>query len=572
MLATGSVIDGRYEILARLGVGGMGEVYRARRVLLGDDVAIKVIRAAGEEGAVVRQRFLRESRACAQLRHPGIVSILDFNIGDHGEPYLVMELLSGPSLREELAERGALPLDRVQQLASDLCPAIQMAHDRGFVHRDLKPANIVTHRFDSGEQVSKVIDFGLANLREGETDGARLTAAQEFVGTVTYASPEQLQGEAVDGRTDLYSLGVVFFEALVGRPPFEGPTMLAVITRHLCDEPPRPSAVRPDLPHWVDDVLLRALAKKPGDRWPSVAAFGRALLNLEATAIGVAVAPAPGVPSGVSATYELGEVINKGRFGSRVYAATHRALGVQVAVRVLPRGAHPNWDAARLRFLREARALQVAHPSIIQVRDFGEDAGGVYLVTDFIDSVSLREYLGEHEPVDWSTANRFVSQLADATAALHKRGGLVCGLNPDIIRVAREEEGPRLMISSGGVGQIQDVLGMLSDQTLRGGGLSEAELPYLAPEVFLGQPADATSDLFTIGALAFEILTGRLPYQGRTLPELQAALLGGRPPDARSLRPDLPPALSELIARSLARDRSERPGSAAEFLRVWHGI
>ena len=192
-------------------------------------------------------------------------------------------------------------------------------------------------------------------------------------------------------RTDIYSLGAVVFETLTGRPPFERPTMLAVITQHLCDEPPRRApSVRTSRTGWTMCCCGR-WPRSPEDRWPSVAAFGRALLNLEATTIGVAVAPAPGVPSGVSATYELGAVINKGRFGSRVYAATHRALGVQVAVRVLPRGAHPNWDAARSRFLREARALQVAHPSIIQVRDFGEDAGGVYLVTDFIDSVSLRE-------------------------------------------------------------------------------------------------------------------------------------------------------------------------------------
>jgi len=568
VLTPGTILEGRYEILATIAEGGMGTVFRARRVVLGDEVAVKVIRPAGSEAAVLRERFLREARACAQLRHPGIVGILDFSIGPGGEPYLVMELLNGRSLRDELAAAGRLPLPDVQRIAAQVCPAIQLAHDRGVVHRDVKPANIVAHRFETGEVVYKVIDFGLANLREGAAELQRLTTADAFVGTVAYASPEQLQGESIDGRADLYSLGAVVFELLTGRPPFEGPTMLAVITKHLCDDPPRPSRLNPALPPWIDEVVLRALAKRREDRWPGVASFGAALQG--AAQPHPTEGPAAGpVPAGVRATYEVGPPIGRGRFGSQVFAGTHRALGVPVAIRLLRRNGRTDWEAVRARFLREARALQVAHPSIIQVRDFGEEADVVYVVTDLIESVSLRQFLAAQGVLPWPLACRLVGQLADAASAVHRRGGFVCGLNPDIIRVTRDEQGERVMISSGGIGHVQDLLSTLSDQTLRGGMLAEPELPYIAPEVFMGRPVDVSADLFTIGVLAFEIVTGARPFEGGSLPELQGAMLAGSVRDPRDARPGLGAEAAAALLRCLSREPASRFESAAAFLRAW---
>ena len=149
MLSPGQVLDDRYEILALLAEGGMGAVYRARRTLLGDEVAIKVVRAE-PGGAGSRDRFFRESRASARLRHPYIVSILDFNVDDEDHPFLVMELLNGQSLKEELAAHGRMSVTKVQQIVPPLCTALQFAHDLGIVHRDLKPANIVAHEFSPG--------------------------------------------------------------------------------------------------------------------------------------------------------------------------------------------------------------------------------------------------------------------------------------------------------------------------------------------------------------------------------------------------------------------------------------
>ena len=228
VLSVWQILDGRYEILAPLAEGGMGAVYRARRILLGDDVAVKVI-LADAQGPAPLERFVRESRACAQLRHPNIVSILDYNADDPQRPFLVMELLSGPSLKENWRSAAGCPLEDVQADRAAGVLGLALAHARGIIHRDLKPANIVAHDFGGGDRVYKVVDFGVATVRQSG-DETRLTGSQQFIGTVAYAPPEQLTGGIVDARSDVYSLGVLLFELVSGRLPFEGTDPMAVVS------------------------------------------------------------------------------------------------------------------------------------------------------------------------------------------------------------------------------------------------------------------------------------------------------------------------------------------------------
>ena len=539
----------------------MGAVYRARRTLLGDEVAIKIILAdSAVSGA--RERFMRESRACARLRHPHIVSILDFNIEPDGHPFLVMELLNGRSLKDELLEAGRLSVADVRRIVPPLCNALQFAHGVGIVHRDLKPANVVAHEFTPGERVYKLVDFGLANIRES-TAGTRLTGPHEFIGTIAYASPEQLSGAVVDARSDIYSLGAVVFEMLTGRVPYPGDDPMVVLNGHLSAPVPRASSVRPDLPAWVDVTISRALAKNPDDRWTDIAEFGRALSAAESDRqTGVGVSPAA---SGLMSMYEIGDRLGPGRLGSEVYRGVHRALGHPVAIRLLRRDGQRNWEGARARFLREAQTLQIAHPSIIQVRDYGEEPGLVYLVTDFIDGPSLRELMQAAGPLPWARLERLAVQLVEAAHVLHRRKGLLCGVNPDIIRIATDEDGERLMISSAGVWQASDLLATLQEQTLRGIGLADAELRYVAPELMTGRSADVRSDVFTMGVLLHEMATGALPFDGGSMPELLGVMLAGRPVDARTLQPTLPQAVADALLRALRPSPEERFPSARAF-------
>jgi serine/threonine protein kinase len=560
VFSPGQILDNRYEILSLLAEGGMGAVFRARRTLLGDEVAIKVVR--GEHTSTgPRERFLRESRASARLRHPHIVSILDFNADDEEHPFLVMELLNGLSVRDEIASRGRLTVAEVQAIVPPLCTALQFAHDLGIVHRDLKPANIVAHEFAQGQRVYKLVDFGIANLRD--TDETRLTGPHEFLGTIAYAAPEQLTGGVVDARSDVYSLGAVVFEMLTGRPPFPGPDAMAVLNAHLNLPVPRISDSVANTPAWIEIAVSRALAKNPQDRWPSVADFGHALQAGDGGSTTVVrTVPTQG---GLLAAYELGERIGPGRLDSMVYKGTHKGLGHPVAIRLLRRDTHRNWEGARARFMREAQALQVAHPSIIQVRDYGEEPGLVYLVTDYIEGQSLREVMIAAGPMPWPRLARLLSQLIEATRMLHRRKGLLCGVSPDIMRVTEDEEGERLMISSAGIWQAQDLLATLQDRTLRGVALADAELRYSAPELLTGRNADVRSDIFTMGVVTYEMATASLPYDGDSMPELLGNMLRGKPADPRSRQPTLPAHAAAAMLRALKPVSSDRFATAREF-------
>ena len=540
----------------------MGHVYRARRIHLGDDVAIKVMRATPDTPPESRDRFLRESRACAQLRHPNIVGLLDFGFDSGNQPYMVMELLSGPSLREEINLEAPMAPERVIAILQRVAGALQLAHDRDITHRDLKPANIVAHRYESGERVYKVIDFGLA-LMKATTDQTRLTDPAMFLGTLAYAAPEQLRGEDVTAAADVYALGVIAYEMLTGGRPFEAANQATLITQTLTGSPARPSTRRSGLPAAVDDAVMKALSKEVADRWPSVTSFIDAL---RAAAGQLSSAAPSAVETGLLSRYELGGLVGRGRLGSLVYRGTHRALGIPVAIRVLKRDDQPHWDAVRARFLLEARTLQVAHPSLLQVRDFGEDDRSIYLVTDLIEGPSLRQAMAESGPMPWPKAVNLLTQALGATSALNARGGFICGVNPDMIRIARAPgSDERIVISSAGIKSVQDVLATMREQELRGQEASENELPYVAPEVLMGGAPDARADVFTLGVLAYQMVTGAIPFKAASLPELLGQMLQVKP---QSPQPAMPQSARDSILTAIDATPANRFPSAEAFARA----
>ncbi len=260
----GTTLQNRYRLDAELGRGGMGVVYRAHDTLLDRDVAVKVLSAAvlGSEG---RARLLREARAAAQLNHPNIVSIHDAGEVD-GVPFIVMELVEGESLHS----RRPTDLDEILGIARQMCAALEHAHAHGIIHRDLKPENVTLAPIPSpsqgeGEGVRvKLMDFGLAR-----SAAARRSSGGALVGTVFYLAPEQALGQAVDGRADLYALGVMLYELTTGRLPFAGNDPLAVVSQHIHSPVAPPRTLRPDLPPALEAIILRLLAKNPADRYVS---------------------------------------------------------------------------------------------------------------------------------------------------------------------------------------------------------------------------------------------------------------------------------------------------------------
>src|SRR6478672_4620257 len=259
---------GPYELLSLLGAGGMGEVYRARDTRLGRTVALKVIRSNLLVDAQMRQRFHSEARAVAGLSHRNIVAL--FDIGEfQGNDFLVMEYVEGRTLKDVITAEG-LPLNNVVHYGTQIANALTAAHTAGIIHRDIKPANIMI----TPESEVKILDFGLAKPavpgphRLGE-ETQQSTAPGMIVGTVAYMSPEQTQGMVLDGRSDIFSLGCVLYEAATGRPPFQGPSTLAILHEIAAAEPPPPGKLNIGLPPAFDRIIRRALAKDRKDRYQS---------------------------------------------------------------------------------------------------------------------------------------------------------------------------------------------------------------------------------------------------------------------------------------------------------------
>jgi serine/threonine protein kinase len=262
---------GRYQIVQLLGKGGMATVYKALDTRLERYVAIKMLHAI-EEDETFLIRFEREAKALAHLSHPHIVKVLDYG-DENGSPYLIMEYIGGGTLKDRMGQ--PIPWQQASQILLPITQALDYAHNQNIIHRDVKPANILITEYDQ----PMLSDFGIAKTI-GQQTHTDLTGTGFGIGTPHYMAPEQGFGKKLDGRADIYSLGVVMYEMITGRLPFDADTPMAVVLMHATETPPLPHEVFPGIPEPVENVILRAMAKIPEDRFPSMATMGAALENL----------------------------------------------------------------------------------------------------------------------------------------------------------------------------------------------------------------------------------------------------------------------------------------------------
>ena len=309
----GATLSGAYFLHALIGRGGMADVYRATDLTHDRSVVVKVLRrgAAADAGAVAR--FHREARAAAQLSHPNSVALLGSGETESGTLFLVMELVPGATLAHLLAAASPLGAARAVEIGAQILAALTEAHALGIIHRDLKPANVMVDAAEGADRV-KVLDFGIATVADGDVE-SRLTQQGTVFGTPAYMSPEQIRGEPLDPRSDLYAVGVILHEILAGRLPFEAETPLGLASRHLHDPPPPLSRAGARVTPALESLVLSALAKRPEDRPASAEVFRAALLAcpVEASTAPGREAPLPPTialaPAAVAAEVAEGEPI-----------------------------------------------------------------------------------------------------------------------------------------------------------------------------------------------------------------------------------------------------------------------
>jgi len=283
---TDVVLGQRYRLVRRIAVGGMGSVWEAEDTVLHRPVAVKLLSDSLSADRRFADRFRREAQAAARLSHPNIASVFDYG-EDDGHQFIVMELVDGEPLSERLAEAGRLDPDEAVRITVGIAAALQAAHESGIVHRDVKPGNVM---LDGSGQV-KVLDFGIAAAA-----GAPLTATGARMGTATYISPEQSMGEPPSPASDVYSLGVVLYEMLAGRPPFTADTPVGVAAQHVQRQPPPLGEIAPDVPFHVAQACQQALAKDPSMRPASAASFAAMLASPQGAAAALTAAAAPRGP------------------------------------------------------------------------------------------------------------------------------------------------------------------------------------------------------------------------------------------------------------------------------------
>lgn len=269
-----AVIDGRYDVVKQIGQGAMGSVFKVTDERLHKTFALKILRPELASDRLNVKRFEQEARAAKELTHPNLVPVYDYKVPDAGSPYMVMDFLDGESLSDLIKSQGYLDVPRALNIFIQICEGLEYAHQQGVIHRDVKPSNIIlTKTSDSDEDFVKIVDFGIAKvlpIAGGET--ANLTQTGEVLGSPLYMSPEQCQGQKLDGRTDIYSLGCVMYEALTGKSPFAAENAVAIILRHLNEDPIDPCKISRgiDLPRSLSQVVLCALSRDVSYRYKTM--------------------------------------------------------------------------------------------------------------------------------------------------------------------------------------------------------------------------------------------------------------------------------------------------------------
>jgi serine/threonine protein kinase len=568
----------------------MGVVYRAMQVSLKRVVALKLIRDAALASAQDRGRLRIEAEAVARMSHPNIVQIYD--VGEiRGLPYLAMELVEGGSLEQHLAGQP-LPPTQAAKITHALAQAVEHAHSRQIVHRDLKPANVLLQRSEVGSQLSepkrpersaglcsltsdlcpKITDFGLAKRLNSESTG--WTQEGAVLGTANYMAPEQAAGRIRDigPAVDIYSLGAILYQLLTGLPPFQGDSWNETLQRVLFDEPMSPARVQADVPRDLETICLKCLEKQPDRRYARAAYLADDLYRfLEGKAVSAIPLSEMERLKRLAARdgYEVLDEIGRGP-RSIVYHALSGPLHQPVALKIFSAGicTREEWKA---RIQRGADLwITLTHPQIVTIQKAGWWDGAPYLAVEYMPQGSLanlgRECSSNSKPLTVRNALRLVEQVAEIVSYLHRQGAVHGNLKPS-----------NVLMAAGGIPRIADffLIGGLflgpfftEDDPSRTQPDNVPGYEYVAPELIRDAGAEPRpfTDIYGLGLILYELLTGRPPFAGLNARETLDNVRLHDPVPPSQLNPQVTPRVEALCLRSLRKNPWHRYQRVYNFI------
>jgi len=554
-LFPGATLAGRYEILKMLGEGGMGTVYKAKDRELDRLVALKVIRPEYANHPETIRRFKQELILARQITHRNVIRIFDLGIADSFK-FITMDYVEGRDLSKILSERGKFSVNDACEIVRQICSGLEAAHGEGVVHRDLKPQNIM---LDAQGRVF-LMDFGLA--RSMELVGMTRTGA--LIGTPTYMSPEQARGEKADVRTDIFALGVIYYELLTGKRPYKDEPMMATLIRRTKELATPPSQVDPSVPEPISDIVMKCLQIKTDLRYQSAEEILRDL-NLILPAQSSSSQSASGLgPQAFSSgsffgpRYKIESLLGEGGMG-KVYKAQDGELRRTVALKLVrPELASDPSSMDRLK-QEILLASKVSHKNILRIHDLGDVGGLKFISMAYVDGRDLHQIIAAEGKLPIRRAVRITRQLCLALEAAHAEGVIHRDLKPQNVLVDLEDQ---VFVSDFGLAKSLEVHASMMTSTGEVNGTPR----YMSPEQVEAGAVDHRSDLYSLGLILYEMVTADLPFESDSVLQAMYQRVTQSPKSPKTLNPDLPDYLVNIIMRCLEKDPAQRYQHARDIL------
>ena len=547
---SGYVIAGRYQIVRRLGQGGMGTVYEAFDAELERTIALKTIRPDLAANSAALRRLKQETLLTRQIAHRNVVRVFDLGIADRLR-FITMEFVDGADLRSLLQQRGKFSPKDAIALIQQVCEGLQAAHAEDVIHRDLKPQNILVGR----DLRVRIVDFGLA--RSFEQTGITRTGA--VLGTPHYMAPEQAMGKQSDARSDMFALGVVFFEVLTAELPFPDESLMESFLARTRDRARPITSVDPSVPRWLARIVMRCLERDPAHRYQSVqqvlddlkAADGLRSSS-RASSSGVF---APGMILG--SRYLIEAEAGEGGMG-KVYRARDLDLDRTIALKIVrPELSGQPHMLSRLKH-EISLASQISHKNVLRIHDLGEAGGLRFVSMAWADGEDLSHLLQRYGSLPEERILQLAIEICEGLAAAHEQGIVHRDLKPSNILL---DSAGHACIADFGLARPLDTL-----QPLSRNGEVHGTPRYMSPEQAEGKLVDGRTDIYSLGLILYEMATGKIPFKDDSVFQTLALRVAETPKNPKLVNPALSDRLAAITLRCLERDPRKRYASAHELV------